>query len=406
MNDIPTIGSRIRQVRNQRGLKQWQLAERAAISAVYLSDIERGAKRPSIDVIYSLARALGTEPGWLLDRRERLEKDGTDDGIIGVRDTMLAMEDIPGLDAGGGGGTALPVSVLERHVDDGWDAYWAGRLGWLSAWLPRMIRNARATEREARGEQAQAGARRALAQTYQLTGCWLVHMGADDLAFAAARRGIISAGESGDDLQRAVLLGTLSWVCLHQGRLSMAEAVAVQAADQIRPSGRVPIAHRTVYGALLLSALAPAAAAGNPDAAAGYLEAARVETMWFTGGDRHDYRTNMGPTQVAMQRTYAWAVLHEPGRALEASRLVRRADLLPISWGAHHLDIALACLDKNRDKAASARRAIRALCTALDVSRDWAQHQGLWRELVAAAVEAETRKSDGARKLAKAAGLQ
>ncbi len=51
--------------------------------------------------------------------------------------------------------------------------------------------------------------------------------------------------------------------------------------------------------------------------------------------DRLDYNVNFGPTQVAMQATYAHAVLGEPGKALKAAEGVHREDLRPISlWRA------------------------------------------------------------------------
>lgn len=402
MNDTSSVGSRIRQGRDRRGLTQAQLAERAGLSPVYVSDIERGAKRPGLGALNKIAGALGIEMAWLLDRQERLAPDGADQGILGVRDAMLSAEDIPGLAVAGDTGTPQPGDGMERRVDAAWDTYWDGRFGWLADEIPRLLADGRATEREARGEQAQAAACKALAQAYQLTGCWLVHMGADDLAFAAARRGIIAAAGCGDALQHAAVLGTLSWVALHQGRLEMAESVAVQAAESVRPGGRVPLEHRAVYGALLLTALAPAATAGNADAAAGYVDAAREQALWFTEGDLHPYRTNFGPVQLAMQRTYAWATLREPAKALEAARQVDRAGLLPISWGAHHLDKAQAYLDAGRRHAALA---VEALCTALDVSPDWAAHQGLFRTLAGAAVQASTRRSPGATRLARAANI-
>src|SRR6185312_15800939 len=112
------------------------------------------------------------------------------------------------------------------------------------------------------------------------------------------------------------------------------------AAAKIEPSGRVPMEHLTVYGSLLLSAAAAAATAGNAGAVETYMAEAALAALRFTDGDRHDYRTNFGPTQVAMQRTYQLAVLGESAGALKAAKRVNRENLLHISWGAHQLDIA------------------------------------------------------------------
>lgn len=53
--------SRVRVWREHRGLSARALADRASISATYLSEIETGRKRGSLDAIVRLARALGVD---------------------------------------------------------------------------------------------------------------------------------------------------------------------------------------------------------------------------------------------------------------------------------------------------------------------------------------------------------
>jgi transcriptional regulator with XRE-family HTH domain len=53
-----TIGAVIRRERQARRLTMKALAERAALSEVYLSEIERGKKYPSAPVLEKLAEAL------------------------------------------------------------------------------------------------------------------------------------------------------------------------------------------------------------------------------------------------------------------------------------------------------------------------------------------------------------
>jgi transcriptional regulator with XRE-family HTH domain len=392
MND--TIADRLRQARKERGLSQQGLAERSGISASFIARIEQRRGYPSVTNVFTLAEALGVEPSRLLDRRERLGESGRDRGILGVRDALLAAGDLPGLDVGGDG-TPVPVADLERDVSQGWEFYWSGRLGALAAALPSLIIAARATEREHGGTACKP-----LAQAYQLAADLLVHCGDDNLALAAAMRAVFAANRGDDPLQHATLGGCVSWVLLHQGRLGDAERVAAAAAVKIEPSGRVPVEHLTVYGSLLLSAAAAAATAGNAGAVQSYMAEAGVTALRFTEGDRHDFRTNFGPTQVAMQKTYQMAVLGESGGALKAARRVNRADLLRISWGAHQLDVAQASLDMKRVSAT-----VDALWAAHAVSPEWARHQGLFRTLVLGALHAENRLSDRTRKLRDAAGL-
>ena len=52
------LGSRLRMLRSDRGETLAQTAERAGISPQYLSEVERGRKEPSSEMIAALAGAL------------------------------------------------------------------------------------------------------------------------------------------------------------------------------------------------------------------------------------------------------------------------------------------------------------------------------------------------------------
>lgn len=54
----PTLGQRLRLVRQARGLTLGEGAGRAGISSSYLADIERGRTSPSVDTLRKLAKAL------------------------------------------------------------------------------------------------------------------------------------------------------------------------------------------------------------------------------------------------------------------------------------------------------------------------------------------------------------
>ncbi len=63
------IGERIKQRREERGIKLSELARRAGVSKAYLSALEKGAsKRPSADILYKIASALGTSVADLMGR--------------------------------------------------------------------------------------------------------------------------------------------------------------------------------------------------------------------------------------------------------------------------------------------------------------------------------------------------
>ena len=57
----------LRKLRQDRGLSQEAFADEAGLHRTYVSDLERGARNPTIAVVEKLARALGVPPGKLLD---------------------------------------------------------------------------------------------------------------------------------------------------------------------------------------------------------------------------------------------------------------------------------------------------------------------------------------------------
>ena len=61
------FGSRLRSIRESANLSRETVAERAKISANYLGEIERGEKRPKLDMIGRIANALEVAPPVLFD---------------------------------------------------------------------------------------------------------------------------------------------------------------------------------------------------------------------------------------------------------------------------------------------------------------------------------------------------
>nr|WP_067829268.1 helix-turn-helix transcriptional regulator [Nocardia inohanensis] len=62
------LGERLRALRLEQGEKLSETAGRAGISPQYLSEVERGRKEPSSEMIAALAGALGTSLGGLIEQ--------------------------------------------------------------------------------------------------------------------------------------------------------------------------------------------------------------------------------------------------------------------------------------------------------------------------------------------------
>lgn len=74
---VSDVGTYIRQQRERSAISLRKLAERAEISNPYLSQIERGLRKPSAEILKSIARGLSIsaetlfEQAGLLEGRER-----------------------------------------------------------------------------------------------------------------------------------------------------------------------------------------------------------------------------------------------------------------------------------------------------------------------------------------------
>ena len=64
--NLDTIGKNIRKYRNQRKLRQDQLAEKTELSTNYIGMLERGEKIPALETFLKIANALEVSADMLL----------------------------------------------------------------------------------------------------------------------------------------------------------------------------------------------------------------------------------------------------------------------------------------------------------------------------------------------------
>ncbi len=80
---MPDLSTRLKQRRKLQGLTQTQLAERIGITQAFLAEIEKGRKRPSIEVLEKLCAELECSADYIL-------------GITQSRDYLkLEQNDVP-----------------------------------------------------------------------------------------------------------------------------------------------------------------------------------------------------------------------------------------------------------------------------------------------------------------------
>src|SRR6202047_766372 len=86
MANMNSIGEYIRQQREQAKISLRQLAEQAGVSNPYLSQVERGLRRPSADILQQIAKGLRISAEALYVQAGLLEDRPRDSG---VRDAVL-----------------------------------------------------------------------------------------------------------------------------------------------------------------------------------------------------------------------------------------------------------------------------------------------------------------------------
>lgn len=67
---VLAFGTAVRKRRDALGISQEALADRAKVHRTYVSDVERGARNPTVKVVWKLAEALEVLPSTLFQTAE------------------------------------------------------------------------------------------------------------------------------------------------------------------------------------------------------------------------------------------------------------------------------------------------------------------------------------------------
>lgn len=91
---LRALGAFIRDQRREASLSMRKLAEAAGVSNPYLSQIERGLRKPSADILQQLARALSISAETLYVHAGILERERGDVDVIGeiLRDPSITVD--------------------------------------------------------------------------------------------------------------------------------------------------------------------------------------------------------------------------------------------------------------------------------------------------------------------------
>jgi transcriptional regulator with XRE-family HTH domain len=394
VSEAKTIGDRLTLLRRERSMTRKELAEESGVSADVIEKLEHGRRQTARATwLIKLAGALKAELSGLLGRPRPDERGA--DAAPAVCDAVAAPDSTPGMDADDAG-DAPDLGELNTAVAEAWRAYWSGDLPRVTTTLPGLIGEARIASRSV-GVKAAAP----LAEAQHLAARLLSHLGRIDLATLATEEAI-QAAESGDDeLRWTALHDAYSAALLHRGLTRIAEDHALRIAEETEPAlDDAELRRLTVWGGLMLTAMAAAVTGARAGAVSDYVGLARSVTGRFDR-DHLDYHVRFGPSEVAMHATHAYAMLREPGQALQSACGVHSEDLPRGMYGRHLLDVARA-----QAQLRDLREAESTLQEAESLSRRSFRHRGPARDLVEELVEEMAHVSPELRRMARSVDIE
>lgn len=313
------IGGRVRAARTAGHQTQTVVAGLAGITTDYLYQIERGKKLPTLPVLLQLAEVLRLPVARLLGEpaapAEQPRADVASAALHQALTGVIAPHDLP------------PVDELRQRVAAAWHTWQSSphRYSRLVAELPALITDVGLAERRHQA-QSDGVARRAVqgcaADLYGLLRTVAKRLGRVDLALLVADRGIRAAENADDPHRLAAARWNMAHALLAEKQASGAEAVAMHAADAMKPLVQTDdLDAMALSGALTLLGAVASVRQGQVWTARQRIQAA--EPLAARTGERNVCWTAFGPTNVAM---HAVGVEVEAGETAEAFRLAERID--------------------------------------------------------------------------------
>lgn len=327
-----TLGEKVRELRRERGVDQRGLADVVKRSVSWVSQVERGEITVGdVGMLQRLALALSVPSRELIELVLGEEAGQLERQRPYVEVLRIALAGHPAPLAALGMGPkpkGRPDIVrLEGQVRHAWDLVHASSYEELGPLLAGVIPDLEIASRRPEEDDA-VRVLAALADAYQVAAAMLVKVGDTGAGWIAADRAI-SVGERCGD-RCLVMAGQLrmghSFVDSHEDGLAVhVLRQAVQVSKTLAVEVEPGLVSLTGACALLLGVLE--ARRGNADEARRHLRVAAGLARRL-GGDRNDYGTEFGPTNVSLHRV---AVEVELGNAAEALRLAQKVDASKLS---------------------------------------------------------------------------
>ncbi|KWW97539.1 hypothetical protein TH66_18220 [Carbonactinospora thermoautotrophica] len=388
---MESVGAQVRRMRQNRGLSQEDLAERAGLNLKTLCQIERDeSASPRLDTLHKIALALGVRTVELFrpdPAASMKDRDAEDMTLLAIRQALMPGPaassedgDPPSLDA-----LFQETARIRRLHDEGSDSA-------VIQTVPALIRDARNAVRHHQGADRDR-ALTVLAMAYREAGNGLVQLHQEDLAAHAYTLAVDTAREAGDELLAADCVYWIAWAFLRQCRLEDAVRNCVTVADEIEPRSmrQASGAHLAAWGNLLVRASAAAVRNNQPEMAQELLAAAgaAAELCAVKDDGPGPLMTPFGVSRVRTMAVEHAVITFDPAEALRRCRAVpqQMSGLPPKARNRHALDKAKAYFMRDRPG-----RAVEILTQVRRTHPEWLRNQRYAQDIVRDMVDARARR--------------
>jgi tetratricopeptide (TPR) repeat protein len=252
----------------------------------------------------------------------------------------------------------VDLDHLSEAAAQAWDQTHGARYDDLATLLSALLPELEYAVRRTSGVD-RVRASHAKAKAYHAAAAVLSELGEFGAAWVAVDRAITAAEDADDPLLMAEGAFRLTIVFQRSRRFDLAGRTASSAIAALAGlAGAGEPEAVALRGAMYLQLAVTAARTNDADAAYEHLARAR-ESAAVLGGDRNDYDTEFGPTNVALHEVHVALELGDAGRALRVAASIDGTSLSPERQARLLVDVARAHAQRRQpaDAVAALRQA-------------------------------------------------
>ncbi|MER5549457.1 helix-turn-helix transcriptional regulator [Streptomyces sp. NPDC002589] len=382
--DTKALGPRVKELRRAAGMSQSDLATAMGRSESWVSQVERGVQPVErLSVLQALADALNVpvrelRPDAPPAQEAEPEAEARSNDLDGLRVALTGHPALGSLFQQPPAEPTPSVADFRQQVDEAWTLVHASSYAALSDHLAKLLPSIETAVRHApAGDRTELHSLRAKA--YQVAAASFTRQDQADAAWIAADRALQAAELAGQPLEVVASLFRMAHAFMRQQHMEQAEQAAKSAVAVMAPRADAPACppeELSLLGAMNLVLAVINAREGNRARTHEHIERARGIAARL-GGDRNDFDTEFGPTNVEVHAVSTAVELGDAGLALEVAQDVDTSGLSPERQSRFLLDVARAHAQRRHVGEATA-----AILEAEALAPEQIQDHHLAREVI------------------------